>query len=209
MEVTEMKVPRLLTLVLSLSLIGATGALASSIWGDYEGFGKIKMLVNDSERQFTDGEAPAFLIKGNAVFPVRELSESLHALVRWDNASKIVSVYKPNVNLLVSENVSTDSIKMPFGRVPKGKKIDFAVFAQVDTMKTPYQSFKISIISPSGQPAAPSHEKAGGEQKENFWYSWPFSVSFKEAGDYKVQFAIKLDEGSDYTVLAEKVIVSE
>jgi hypothetical protein len=209
MEVTEMKVPQLLTLALSLSLFGATAALAGSLWGDYEGFSKIKMLVNGSERQFTDGEAPALLIKGNAVLPARELSESLHAMLRWDNAKQTISVYKPNVNLLVSENVSTDSIKMPFGRVPKGKKIDFAVFAQVDSLKTPYYSFKISIESPSGEQAVEPHEKVASEQKENFWYSWPFTVSFKEQGDYKVKFSIKLDKGEDYTVVSEKVIVAE
>ncbi|PZE22586.1 stalk domain-containing protein [Paenibacillus xerothermodurans] len=204
-----MKAPRLLTLVLSMSLFGTTGALASSIWGDYQGFDKVKMLINGKEQRFQEEEAPPFLIEGNAVFPVRQLSESLHALVRWNNSTQTVSVYTPNVNLLVSEHVSTDSIKMPFGRVPHGKQIDFAVFAQVDTLKTPYHSFRISIESPSGSQAVDPHVKAAGGEKESFWYSWPFTVAFKEKGDYVVKFAIQLDEGSDYTVVAEKVIVSE
>ncbi|MDF2960865.1 MAG: copper amine oxidase [Paenibacillus sp.] len=205
-----MKVPRLLTLVLSLSLFGATGAFASSMWGDYEGFGKIKMLVNGEEKQYTDNEAPAFIIKGNAVFPVRTLSESLQSLVRWDNASQTVSVYKPNVHMFVAEKVNDDySVKSPFGRVPKGKKIDFAVFAQVDSLKTPLHSFKISIVTPSGEQAVAAHEKVVNGEKENFWYPWPFTVSFSEAGEYVIKFSVKLDEGGDYTVVSEKVIVSE
>lgn len=204
------KVPRMLTLVLSLSLFGATGAMASSIWGDYEGFSKVKLVVNDVEKQFKDNETPAFLVKGNAVLPVRALSESLQSLVRWDDSTKTVSVFKPNVHMFVAEKVNDDySVKSPFGRVPKGKKIDFAVFAQVDSLKTPFYSFKISIETPSGQQAVPAHEKIVNGQKENFWYPWPFSVSFNEAGDYKIKFSIKLDEDGDYTVVSEKVIVSE
>jgi len=204
------KVPRMLTLVLSLSLFGATGAMASSLLGEYEGFSKIKVTVNDVEKKFADNETPAFLVKGNAMFPVKVLSDSLQSLVRWDNASKTASVYKPNVHMFVAEKVNDDySVKSPFGRVPKGKKIDFAVFAQVDSLKTPFHSFKISIETPSGKQAAEPHEKIVNGQKENFWYPWPFSVSFSEAGDYVIKFSIKLDEGSDYTVVSQKVIVSE
>lgn len=205
-----MKVPRMLTLVLSLSLLGNAGVFANSIWGDYEGFSKVKMVVNNVEKQFKDGEAPAFLIKGNAVFPVRELSESLQSLVRWDNAKNTVSIYKPNVHMFVAEKVNEDySIKSPFGKVPKGKKIDFAVFAQVDSLKTPFYAFKISIESPSGAQAAPAHEKVVNGSKENFWYPWSFSVPFNEAGEYVIKFSIKLDENSDYTEISQKVIVSE
>lgn len=207
-----MKVPRIrvLTLVLSLSLFGTAGTLASSMWGDYEGFSKVKMVVNGVENQFADGEAPAFLIKGNTVFPVRMLSESLQSLVRWDNNKQTVSVYKPNVHMFVAEKVNEDySIKSPFGRVPKGKKIDFAVFAQVDSLKTPFYSFKIAIETPSGEQAVAPHEKIVNGQKENFWYPWPFSVSFNEAGEYVITFSIKLDEGGEYTVVSKKVIVSE
>jgi hypothetical protein len=210
MEVTVMKVPRMLALVLSLSLFGTAGVYASSIWGDYEGFSKVKMIVNNVEKQFKDGEAPPLLIKGNAVFPVRELSESLQALVRWDSAKNTVSIYKPNVHMFVAEKVNDDySIKSPFGKVPKGKKIDFAVFAQVDSLKTPFQSFKISIETPSGEQAVPPHEKLVNGSKENFWYPWPFSVSFNESGEYVIKFSVKLDENSDYTVISQKVIVSE
>jgi hypothetical protein len=210
MEVTAMKVPRLLTLVLSLSMFGTAGVFASSMWGDYEGFGKVKTVINNVEKQFADGNTPSFLIKGNAVFPVRELSESLQSLVRWDSAKNTVSIYKPNVHMFVAEKVNDDySVTSPFGKVPKGKKIDFAVFAQVDSLKTPFYSFKISIQTPSGEQAVAPHEKVVNGSKENFWYPWPFTVPFNESGEYVIKFSIKLDEGGDYTVVSEKVIVSE
>jgi hypothetical protein len=150
------------------------------------------------------------LVKGNAVLPVSELSESLQALVRWDSAKNTVAIYKPNVHMFVAEKVNDDySIKSPFGKVPKGKKIDFAVFAQVDSLKTPFYSFQISIVTPKGEQAVAPHEKLVNGSKENFWYPWPFSVSFNEAGEYTIRFSVKLDESSDFTVISEKVIISE
>lgn len=205
-----MKVRRMLVLALALSLFGTATAVASSLWGDYEGFNKAKVFINDVEKQFSDGEAPAFLIKGNAVFPVRALADSLHALVKWDNANKTVNIYKPNVHMFVAKEVGKDySIKQPFGKVKKGDTIDFAVFAQVDSLNTSISSFKISIETPSGEQAVTPHEKSVGTQKDNFWYPWPFTVNFSESGNYKVKFSVKLDDSSDYTVVSEKVIVSE
>ncbi|MCR8633543.1 MULTISPECIES: copper amine oxidase N-terminal domain-containing protein [Paenibacillus] len=205
-----MKVPRLLTLVLSLSLFGATGAFASSMWGDYEGFGKVKLLINGVEKQYSDSETPAFLIKGNAIMPVRTLADSLQSLVKWDNGSKTVSVYKPNVHMFVAEKVKDDySIQTPFGAVVKGTRMDFAVFAQVDSLNTPFHSFKISIESPSGKQSAFKEEIVDGE-KENFWYPWPFTgFTFSEAGNYKVKFSIKVDDDGDYTTVSQKVITSK
>lgn len=204
-----MKVPRIVTLVLSLSLFGTAGAFASSMWGDYEGFSKARVMINNTEKSFGDNETPAFLIKGSAVFPVRVLSESLQALVHWDNDSKTVDIQKPNVHMFVAKKVNDDySISKPFGGVKKGDRFDFAVFAQVDSLMTPIYSFRISIESPGGETVA-THEKVVGGQKESFWYPWPFNVSFSETGNYVVNFAIKTEEGGNYTVVSKKVILSE
>ncbi|AEI42499.1 stalk domain-containing protein [Paenibacillus mucilaginosus] len=204
-----MKVPRLLTLVLSLSLFGTAGAVASSLWGDYEGFAKARVLINDAEQSFSENEAPAFLIKGSTVFPVRVLSDSLQALVKWDDANKTVAIYKPNVHMFVAKKISNDySIEQPFGKVKKGDSLEFAVVAQVDSLTTPITAFKLSIVSPSGEEVQ-VHEKPVVGQRESFWYTWPFDVAFEEAGSYKVKFAIQTDEGGAYTVVSEKTIASE
>ncbi|CAG7604738.1 hypothetical protein PAESOLCIP111_00731 [Paenibacillus solanacearum] len=204
-----MKVPRLLTLALSLSLFGAAGAYANSLWGEYEGFAKAKLMVNNEEKTFGEADTPAFLVKGSAVLPVRVLSESLQALVKWDDAKKTVSIQKPNVHMFVAKKVDNDySIKQPFGVVKKGDRLDFAVFAQVDNLQTPIYSFQISIYSPEGEQVA-THEKVVNGQRESFWYPWPFNVTFNESGKYVVKFSIKQDESSAYTVVSEKVIGSE
>ncbi|WP_248926529.1 stalk domain-containing protein [Paenibacillus hamazuiensis] len=205
-----MKVRRALVLAFALSLLGTASVTASSLWGDFEGFSRAKLYINNVEKQFSDGETPAFLVKGSAVLPVRMLADSLQALVKWDNANKTVNVFKPNVHMFVAKEVGKDySVKQPFGKVKKGDTIDFAVFAQVDSLDTSISSFKISIETPSGEQAVAPHEKAVGGEKDSFWYPWPFTVTFSESGNYIVKFSVKLDDSSDYVVVSKKVIVSE
>ncbi|SDC78081.1 Copper amine oxidase N-terminal domain-containing protein [Paenibacillus sp. UNCCL117] len=204
-----MKVPRLLTMMLSLSLFGATGALASSMWGDFEGYAKVRLIVNEEEKEFGSNEVPGFLVKGSAVLPARILSEKLQSIVKWDNESKTVSVYKPNVHMVVAKTVGDDySIQKPFGGVKKGDRLDFAVFAQVDGLKTPIYSFRIAIVSPSGEQVKAREEIVDGP-KSSFWYTWPFNVTFSESGPYKVVFSIKPSSDSEYVAVSQKSILSD
>ncbi|MED4600143.1 stalk domain-containing protein [Paenibacillus validus] len=204
-----MKVPRLLTMVLSLSLFGTAGAFASSMWGDFEGYSKVRLMVNDKERSFGSDETPSFLMKGSAVVPARILSDTLQSIVKWDNGSRTVSVYKPNVHMFVAKKVEDDySIKQPFGGVKKGDRLDFAVFSQIDNLDTSIYSFRISIVSPGGEQVKAREEVVDG-QKSSFWYTWPFNVTFTEAGQYTVRFSIKPNADSDYVVVSEKAILSE
>jgi hypothetical protein len=200
----------MLVFALAFSILGAATAAAASLWGDFEGFNRTKVYINSEEKQFADGETPSFQVGDEPVLPLKVLKDSLHSLFKWDNGTKTLDIYKPNVHMFVAKEVGKDySIKTPFGGVKKGDTMDFAVFAQVDSLKTEFYSFKISIETPSGVDAAAPHEKVVNGQRESFWYPWPFNVKFNEAGNYTVKFSIKQDESSGYTVVSEKVIVSE
>jgi hypothetical protein len=156
------------------------------------------------------GDVPGFMIGGRVVLPLRELSDSLKAVVKWDEETKTAYLYKPNVHMFVARDIAKDdSPKTPFGKVSKGNKLDFVVAAQVDSLTTPIHSFKIELVSPEGA-VIRSVVSLQQESKESFWYSWPLeSVSFDTVGTYKVQFKIKLNEAQDYTVVSEKTIISE
>lgn len=206
-----MKVRRLLILTLVLSMFGSISVFASSLWGDYEGFEKIRVFINNNEKSFSDNETPAISVKGKPVVPLNTLADSLHSLVKWDASSQTMSVYKPNVHLFAAKEVTKDyTVKQPFGKVKTGDTIDFVVFAQVDNMKAPFHSFKITLVSPTGKEVAPPHEKVINGEKDSFWYPWPFyNVEFSETGEYKIKFEMKLDANSDYTVVAEKAIEAQ
>lgn len=204
-----MKGKRLVVLTMLFTVLGAGIAYASSPWGDFQGFTKVKVTVNGNEA--AAGDVPAFVISGRAVLPMRDMTDLLQGLLRWDDANKTAEIYKPNVHMFVAREVSKDySIKQPFGKVKRGDKIDFVVFAQVDSLKTPVHSFKLELLAPDGSVLRSSDPELLGADKDSFWYPWPFAgVTFDAYGDYKVRFLMKLEEKDGYTVVSEKVIKSE
>ncbi|MDF2668464.1 MAG: copper amine oxidase [Paenibacillus sp.] len=204
-----MKGKRLVVLTLLFTLLGAGIAYASSPWGDFQGFTKVKVAINNIETE--TGDVPPFVISGRAVLPMRDMTDSLQGLLRWDEYTNTAHIYKPNVHMFIARVLNKDySIKEPFGIVKRGDKIDFVVFAQIDSLKTPIHSFKIEVIHPDGSVLRSSGTEILVEEKDSFWYPWPFSgVTFDAYGEYKVNFLMKLEEKDSYTIVSSKVIKSE
>jgi hypothetical protein len=219
-----MKAKRLIILTLVLSMVFGATVYADSYWGNYGDFPKAKVLVNDSEVTFKDGEVPAFVINGSTVLPIRKIAERLQAIVNWDKVTMTANIYKPNVHMFVSEDVKVDknkqvsAIKSPFSVVETGKTVDFMVVLQVDGLKADTTGFKISIIKPDGDEYDSNEYPAGNNSSSNklpsiFGYTSPsFNVKFSQKGTYLVRFSFKGtdDNGSvKYTVVSQKSIVSE
>lgn len=202
-----MKGKRLVVLTLLFTVLGAGIVYAGSPWGDYQGFTKVKVTVNNNEAAI--GEVPGFVIAGRAVLPLRDLTDSLQALVKWDETNKTAEIYKPNVHMFVAGEVSKeDVIKKPFGKVKRGDKMNFVVLAQVDNLKTSISTFRIEIIHPDGTVLRTSDPISA--DNDSFWYNWPVTgVTFDAYGEYKVRFLMKLEEKDNYTIVSEKVIKSE
>lgn len=209
-----MKAKRLLTLMLAFTVLGVGAVAAGSPWGEYKGFSKVKLNLNNSEVSL--GDVPAFIVDGSVVTPIRKLTDSLRALVNYNSTTGVVDIYNPNVHMFVAEEVLKDKdkdkgpiLKNTFGEVKKGKSVEFVVFAQVDSLETDIHSFKVQILDPQGAVVNSSDDVILEEQKESFWYPWPFKVSFDTVGKYKVQFLMKLKEDAPFTVISEKVINCE
>jgi len=205
-----MKVQRIFALMLVFFVLSTAGVVASSVWGDYKGFSIARLVVNGQNAEFSDSDVPPLIVDGKTVLPLRALSDALQALVKWDNTSKTVSLYKPNVHMFFTTEVRKDSAIVPFGVVERGKSADFIVFAQVDNLKTTINSVQVSVISPSGQSVVTPVEKAISESKESFWLKVPlYGVSFDESGTYVVKFAMRQEGSNEYSVVSEKQIQSE
>jgi hypothetical protein len=205
-----MKPRRIIPVAMAMLLFGAVTVFASSIWGEFEGYSKVKLVVNGNEIVVNDGDVPPFMIRDKVMVPAQALSDALDSVVSYDSQAMTMNVYHPDVHIFVAKDVGSDySIKQAFGKVKKGDKVDFVVFAQVENLQTKINSFKISIEAPSGIDAVEPHVEAMSLAKDSFWFPWPFSVRFDEEGSYKVKFSVKLDESSNYTVVSEKTIVSE
>ncbi|WJH33119.1 copper amine oxidase N-terminal domain-containing protein [Paenibacillus sp. CC-CFT747] len=204
-----MKAKRVAVLICVFSMLFTATVFADSLWGSYEGYSKAKVRINGSDVAFPEGDVPAFVMNGRTVLPLRQLTDSLQAMVKWDNDAKTADIYKPNVHMFFAQDVSNKdySLQKPFAKVDQGKTVNFVVFSQVDNLKLHVDGFKISITAPSGEEAAPALEVPLDTNEESFWYPWPFKVNFTQKGNYTVKFSFLLN--NEYTVVSQKVIVSE
>jgi hypothetical protein len=203
-----MKAKKLLILTLAFSVLGIGSIVAGSPWGEFEGYPKAKVNLNGSGLALDD--VPAFVVDGEPVVPVKSLAHSLQSLVTWDATTSVVDVYKPNIHMFVGKEVTRDgTVKQSFGKVQKGDKVKFVVFAQADELKTKIHSFQIQITDPSGAVVGRSDITVLNEQAESFWYPWPFDISFDQAGKYRVKFLMKQSASDEFMVVSEKLITAE
>lgn len=202
-----MKVKRLAALTTTLVILGAGIVYAGSPWGDYQGFEKVRVQFNNADT--ANGDVPAILMNGRVMLPLRSLADSMHALVTWNDEMKTASIYKPNVHMIVAQSEGKlGTLNVPFGKVEKGRTMDFVVAAQADSLLTPIHSFRLDLLSPDGT-VLRSEVVTMSSNLDSFWYSWPVKgVVFEDAGSYKVNFSIKLNESEGYVIVAEKVITS-
>ncbi|UJF35219.1 stalk domain-containing protein [Paenibacillus hexagrammi] len=204
-----MKVQRIFTLMLVFFGLSTATVVASSIWGNYEGFSIARLSINDETQEFSDSDVPPLIVNGKTMLPLRSLTKSLEAMVKWDNTNKTVSIYKPNVHMIVASSIDNEfNITGPFSVVKKGGSHSFVILAQVDNLSTSISSVRVSIESPSGQEVGtfvPDKKPSGS----SFWLPALFNgVSFDEYGNYKVKFEMQLDDSSGYVVVSEKQILS-
>lgn len=205
-----MKMKRVALLSLALFMVAGTAALAGSRWGTYEGYSKVQVNVND--QTMASGNVPAFVINGSTMLPLRETASSLNAIIKWDSSNQTANIYKPNVNMIVAQDLgfkksTVDSVSRPFFKATKGTTTSFSVFIQVDSLLTAVDGFKLTLVDPAGN-MVDSWEKAEAVNQDYLWCTWRFeNINFAQSGNYSVQFAFKTDGG--YTTVGEKLIVSE
>lgn len=199
-----MKARRTVILALAFTLLLTGVASTSSMWGTYEGYSKVQLYLNGSRLDTGDG-VPAFLINGSTVLPLRQVAESMNAIVQWDGATQTAKIYKPNVSIFVAEKVyNNGDIKTPFGAVEIGHKRGFDVFVQVDNLQIPIDGIKLSVLDPKGKEVASTTSQPNTDYGSNFWFTYHFDVQFVEEGNYKIQFALKVADR--YQVVEEKLI---
>lgn len=187
-----MKLKKVIVWASLLMLVGGTAIFAD------EAVQSVRVIINGSATS-EDG----VVIGGKTYLPLREVASSLGAQVTWNNAGKKATLIKPNVHLVLFKDNAI------FGKVSKGNKYTFNVFAQVDNLQTTVSAIKISIFDPYG------NEKTIQRQtqeisKDNFWYrTKDVTYSFDYAGKYAVRFSLKVDPDDEWTPVSELLISSE
>lgn len=195
-----MKARKVLLLTLVLTLVFGSAAFADSISQN------IKVLIN--KKTVEDG---GLLVDNKAYVAVGEVSQSLQAIVIWDNSEKKATIYKPNVHMFAMRDST------PFGGVEKNSKFKFRVFSQIDNLRTNITGFKVTISDPYDRVTyidGRNENDKGWQEfyspgKDNFWFTTDtFTYEFDIAGSYTIQFWMQTED-SPMQVVSEKVISSK
>jgi hypothetical protein len=203
-----MKVKRLIVFVLILALSGTATAFSSDIYEWYKGK-NVKIMVNGEELD-TQGVMIQFENEVKTMLPLRDIANTLQAMVKWDEEEQTVHLYKPNVHISLTTQFK-DGTLGTFGKVFHRQKFDFFIFAQIDSLLTPIESLKFEIVDPLGRMVY-EHEHLLSRQETGdvLWVRSPnINLEFRQLGDYIVKVYMKLDKNNNYDLVSEKVFNSE
>ncbi|WP_055110041.1 hypothetical protein [Paenibacillus ihumii] len=181
-----MKWRRVMVLVLAFSLTGGSMLFADSATQ------KVKLSIDGREV-----EEGAYVIDGKTYVPVRELE----GLAEYDEATKKVTYYKPNVHIFLFKG------KDIFSDIEKAGKLKFSVFSQIDNLKTEISAIKVAITAPDGT-SKTIQTKDVKDTGSNFYFvTDDYTYDFKTAGKYTLGFYMKPASGSsDFVLVSEKSI---
>lgn len=213
-----MKVRRLLLSVLIIALLGTVTVFASEGLEWYRGE-KVAVTINGKPLK-SDGLLLQMNKESRTMLPLRDIAETLQAMVEWDGAQKAVSIYKPNVHVTPIGSLKEGGEGV-FGIVPSNSKTSFRVFLQIDNLTTSIEELKIEIVDPFGDAVfttksdkseleeAKKTSKAGGAPDSMIWLRHSVNgFHFKYAGEYKIKVYMKMHADSEYYLVAEKVLYS-
>ncbi|AJY76409.1 stalk domain-containing protein [Paenibacillus beijingensis] len=177
--------------------------LAMSLWGGSMIFADsaaqtVRVIVNGSVL-----DEGGIINDGKTYLPLRQLASSLQAIVAWDEQSKKVTLFKPNVHMFLFQDSKI------FGNVDRGNKYTFNVFAQIDNLLTDISAVKVSIFDPSGRETVIDFKNIN-VSKDNFWYrTEDVKYNFDSSGKYAVRFFMKVNASDDWKLVSEKLISAQ
>src|SRR5690554_4554686 len=143
-----MKVKRLLTLMLILTLLGVTAASANTEYKVYTAK-KVDVTVNGSALETGLSVDINKNSIGTNMVSLDEIVNALGGIVS-SNESNGIQVYKPNVQMSAVSPKELKAIQV----VEKGKndiKVPIKVFAFMDSIKTNISFIKITVVDPFGE----------------------------------------------------------
>jgi len=203
-----MKFKRIALLLLAVAIIGSGSVFADTIYKNYLAK-KITVKVNNNKLEITG--LAVDMDKENKdtwdipMVTVDSILSTVGGISTYNSKENTINIYKPNVQLSVYEKEN----KSPFGRVTKGDKIGFNVFAQVDSLAVDISSIIYVVKDPFGTDIS-SDEIIVKKSQENFYSVADMKVvHFKYTGKYTVNMYMKAVGSEDYSLVSQLGIYSE
>lgn len=139
--------------------------------------------------------------EGDVFLPAEQLSEDLFALFSLDESGQTVHIYKPNVNIVL-----TDKDGGIFGKVKIPGRIAFSTLLQVDNLKTEISDVKITITDPADKTETIDTQPIKNTEN-HFWFkSAEYTYSFNTKGAYTVQVYFKDTDSKKWFPVSELAI---
>jgi hypothetical protein len=201
-----MKLKRLLVLILAFSIAGSVTVFADDAFEWYKGK-EVKVFINGQTMKSSGLLINGPKFENTTMIPLRDMAETLRAIVKWNGDKQTVNIYKPNVHISLVQQLKGGSFGT-FGQVSHKSKYDFYIFTQIDSLLTKVHSYKIVIEDPNNKNVF-SEEKVLKEQKENLWIGTDnISLEFEHLGKYTVKVYMKIEESGEYFLVSEKMFPS-
>jgi len=190
-----MKVRKIFVLLLVIALFSGSAVYADSV------VSKLRVWLDGKEV-----EDMGVNVDGKTYLSARSVSDKFNAVLLWDDSGKRVTIYKPNVHMLMMQ----DSLVV--GSAAGKGKYTFRVFAMVDNLKFDISAFKITMTNPYDEDTwldgrdsnSKDFPKIGSDE---FWInSKEITYNFESAGKYILRFWMKPAGESSFQVVSEKVI---
>lgn len=188
-----MKWKKTLVLVMLLSVWGGTMMFADSVSQ------KVRVIVNGSELRES-----GVLMDGNTYLPLRQIADTLQSLIIWDEASKKVTLNKPNIHMFTFNDKA-----IPFGVVIKGSEAKFSVYAEVDSLSASIEAFKFSIVDPYGREKTIQTEEISPKKDYFAFRTKEIKYDFDATGSYAIRMHMKPSGSDSWSIVSEKLIISE
>lgn len=206
-----MRIKRLVILVIVFVLVSAISVFARDAVQSFRGK-DVKVYIN--ETQLTK---PGILVsehtslKNTTMLPLREISETLQAIVNWDDKTQSVHIYKPNVHISLIEEIEERRRKVHriFGQVSHKLNVDFAIFIEIDNITTQVHSVKVEMLDPKGHIVHDEIIETLAEKRNELWVTSRVSnFDFAEVGSYNIKVYMKINENDDYSLVSERMLQS-
>lgn len=195
-----------LILVIGFLTFGVVSVWASDTYEWYRGK-PISVFVNDKPV-----DARGLLIQtgdeGRVMLPLRDIADTLQAMVSWNAELQTVRMYKPNVHIFLS-TMNKDGSFGTFGKVYHQEKHDFFIFTQIDSLVKEVHSLKFEIVDPQGRKVYEHDHVLDGNTEDVLWVRTPnIQLEFAHLGEYKVKLYMSMSADSPHHLVSEKVFHS-
>ena len=208
----EGKMKRIIIICITLILLSTGFVYAISSDGVFEGFPVVNVKINGETLK---SDVPGVIIQGRTVLPARAISESLNAVVSWDQSTMTASINKPSAHIIFCESVTADKNgswtmnDAGFGAIQSiGKDRWLYIYTEIGPMEKQLYKQRILIKDPQGEPIKTSEAQEHVIDNYGTMDTWYITdITFPIPGQYKVQLQVMFN--GSYQSIGEAIIYVE